>query len=158
MSKTVKPIPDGYSAVTPYLIVAGAAQAIEFYKQAFGAKEVMRMPAPGGRVGHAEIEIGGARIMLADEFPDMNCKGPKAYGGSPVSIHVYVDDVDAVADRAVKAGAAMTRPVQDQFYGDRLGTLEDPFGHTWHVSTHTEDVSEEELRRRSDEAMKQMAG
>jgi PhnB protein len=157
MKSAVKPIPAGYHAVTPYLIVAGAAGAIDFYKKAFGAKEVMRMPGPGGRIGHAEIEIGGSRIMLADEFPDMNCKGPKAFGGSPVSIHLYVDDVDAVAERAVAAGAKPTQPVQDKFYGDRMGTLEDPFGHTWHVSTHKEDLSEAELRRRSEEAMKKMA-
>jgi len=156
MPRTVKAIPDGYSAVTPYLILGDAARAIDFYKQAFGAREIMRMPAPGGKVGHAEIEIGGARIMLADEFPDMNCKSPKAFGGSPVSIHLYVPDADAVAKRAVAAGAALKRPVEDQFYGDRLGTLEDPFGHTWHVSTHKEDLSEAEMKRRADEAMKKM--
>ncbi len=156
MPSTVKAIPDGYSAVTPYLILGDAARAIDFYKQAFGAAEVMRMPGPGGKVGHAEITIGGAHLMLADEFPDMNCKGPKAYGGSPISIMIYVPDVDATVARAAAAGAKITKPVQDQFYGDRSGTIEDPFGHTWHVATHTEDLSEAELRRRADEAMKKM--
>jgi PhnB protein len=157
MAGKVKPIPDGYHSVTPYLILADATRALDFYKQAFGAREIMRMPAPGGKVGHAEIEIGGSRIMLADEFPEMNCKSPKAFGGSPVSIHLYVEDADAIAKRAVAAGAVLKRPVEDQFYGDRLGTLEDPFGHTWHVSTHKEDLSEPELRRRAEEAMKKMA-
>ena len=157
MASKVKPIPAGYSAVTPYLILGDAARAIDFYKQVFGAAETLRMPAPGGKIGHAEITIGGAHIMLADEFPDMNCKSPKAFGGSPVSIMVYLDDVDATAKRAVAAGAKLTRPVADQFYGDRTGTIEDPFGHTWHIATHTEDLSEAELKRRADEAMKKMA-
>jgi len=120
--------------------------ALEFYRKAFGAREVLRMPGPGGKVGHAEIEIGGAKIMMADEFPEMDCKGPKAYGGSPVSIHLYVPDVDSMAKQAVAAGAKLKRPVEDQFYGDRLGTLEDPFGHTWHVSTHKEDLSDDEIK------------
>ncbi len=157
MPKTVKPIPDGYTAVTPYLILADAARALEFYKRAFGAREIMRMPMPGGKIGHAEIEIGGSRIMLADEFPEQDCRSPKAFGGSPVAIHLYVPDVDAVAKQAESAGAKVKRPVEDQFYGDRLGTLEDPFGHTWHVSTHKEDLSETEMKRRGEEAMKQMA-
>lgn len=157
MPSTVKPIPDGFSAVTPYIIVADCGRALEFYKKAFGAREVLRMAAPGGKVGHAEIEIGGAKIMMADEFPEMDCKGPKAYGGSPVSIHLYVPDVDSMAKQAVSAGAKLKRQVEDQFYGDRLGTLEDPFGHTWHVSTHKEDLSEGEIKHRHDEAMKKMA-
>ncbi len=157
MTGKVKPIPDGYSSVTPYLIVAGAGDAIAFYKKAFGAEEIMRMAAPDGKVGHAEIQIGNARIMMGDEFPEMNCRSPKAYGGTPVSIMLYVDDVDATAKRAVEAGATLVRPVENQFYGDRMGTIEDPFGHSWHVATHIEDIPEGELRRRSDEAMKKMA-
>jgi PhnB protein len=141
MAGHVTPIPDGYHAVTPYLCLNGAAEGLEFYKRAFGAKEIMRMPAPDARVGHAEIEIGGSRIMLADEYPEMNFRIPKSYGGSPVNIHLYVEDVDRVTDRAVAAGAKLIRPVQDQFYGDRTGTVEDPFGHVWHVATHKEDVA-----------------
>jgi PhnB protein len=145
----VKPIPDGYHSVTPYLIIGAAAEAIEFYKTAFGAIELMRMPAPGGKIGHAEIKIGDSPIMLADEFPEMGYKSPQTLGGSPVSIMIYVEDVDAVFDQAVGAGAKVQRPVKDQFYGDRMGTLEDPFGHVWHVSTHKEDVSAEEMERRA---------
>jgi len=149
MAGKVKPIPDGYHAVTPYMSVKGAANAIEFYKKAFGAKEVMRMPGPGGMIGHAEIEIGGSRIMLADEHPEMNFRGPKSIGGTAVHIHLYVDDADKVANQAAAAGAKIIRPVADQFYGDRLGSLEDPFGHVWHVSTHKEDLSMEELKKRA---------
>jgi PhnB protein len=145
----VKPIPDGYHSVTPYLIIRAAAEAIEFYKTAFGAIELMRMPAPGGKIGHAEIKIGDSPIMLADEFPEMGYKSPQTLGGSPVSIMIYVEDVDVVFDQAVGAGAKVQRPVKDQFYGDRMGTLEDPFGHVWHVSTHKEDVSAEEMERRA---------
>jgi PhnB protein len=158
MTSTVKPIPEGYHSVTPYLILSGAADAIEFYKSAFGAAEVMRMPAPGGKVGHAEVEIGGSRIMLADEYPDMGYRGPKAIGGTPVTLHLYVDDVDAVARQAVAAGAKELRPVKDQFYGDRSGSFEDPFGHVWHISTHKEEVPPDELKRRAEEAMKQQGG
>jgi PhnB protein len=154
MTSSVRPVPEGYHSVTPYLAIDGAAGAIEFYKKAFGADEVMRMPAPGGKVGHAEIEIGGSRIMLADEFPDMGFRSPKAIGGSPVSLHLYVEDVDVVAKRAVAAGAKQLRPVKDQFYGDRTGTFEDPYGHVWHIATHKEDLSPDELKRRADEAMK----
>jgi PhnB protein len=154
MTSSVRPVPEGYHSVTPYLAIDGAAGAIEFYKKAFGADEVMRMPAPGGKVGHAEIEIGGSRIMLADEFPDMGFRSPKAIGGSPVSLHLYVEDVDVVAKRAVAAGAKELRPVKDQFYGDRTGTFEDPYGHVWHIATHKEDLSSDELKRRADEAMK----
>ena len=149
MTGKVKPIPDGYHAVTPYLSVAGAAGAIDFYRKAFGAKEVMRMPGPNGTIGHAEIEIGGSRIMLADEYPDMNFRSPKSFGGSAVHIHLYVEDVDAMVKQAVSAGAKVLRPVADQFYGDRTGSLEDPFGHVWHVATHKADLSMEELTKRA---------
>jgi len=158
MSSSTRPIPEGYHNVTPYLIVSDAAGAIEFYKTAFGATELMRMGAPGGKVGHAEIRIGDSRIMLADEFPDMGARGPKALGGSPVSLHLYVEDVDGVARQAVAAGAKEVRPIKDQFYGDRSGTFEDPYGHVWHVSTHKEDVPEGELKRRAAEAMGQQGG
>jgi PhnB protein len=155
MSSSVRPVPEGYHSVTPYLAVDGAAEAIDFYKKAFGASEVMRMAAPGGKVGHGEIEIGGSRIMVADEYPDMGFRSPKAYGGTPVTLHLYVADVDAMARQAVAAGAKELRPVKDQFYGDRSGTFEDPYGHVWHISTHKEDIPADELRRRADEAMKQ---
>ncbi len=143
----VQPIPEGYRTATPYLIIKGAASAIEFYKKAFGATELMRAPTPDGQLMHAEIQIGDSRIMLADEYPDMGYRGPQAYGGSPVSIHLYVTDVDALFQRAVAAGAKATRPVQDQFYGDRTGTLVDPFGHVWSIGTHTKDVSMEEIEK-----------
>jgi PhnB protein len=152
---SVKSIPEGYHSITPYLAIAGAADAIAFYKKAFGATEVMRMAAPGGKVGHAEVEIGGSRIMLSDEYPDMGFLSPKTTGGSPVGLHLYVEDVDAVARQAVAAGAKEVRPVKDQFYGDRTGTIEDPFGHVWHIATHKEDLSPDELKRRAAEAMKQ---
>jgi PhnB protein len=143
-----KPIPDGYRAATPYLIVDGAAQAIDFYKRAFGAVEIMRMGGPDGKVMHAEIKIGEAPIMLADEFPEMNARSPQSIGGSPVFLLVYVEDVDAVTAEAVRAGAKILRPVQDQFYGDRSGTVADPFGHLWTLATHKEDVSKEEMEKR----------
>jgi PhnB protein len=145
----VKPIPNGYHTVTPYLIIRGAGEAIEFYKKAFGATELFRFPAPDGKIGHAEIKIGDSSIMLADEHPDMGYKGPQTLGGSPVGLMIYVDDVDTVFDRAVAAGAKTREAVSDKFYGDRIGTLEDPFGHVWHVSTHKEDVSVEEMERRA---------
>jgi len=151
MAGKVKPIPDGYNAVTPYLIVDGATAAIEFYKKTFGAKEVMRMPAPGGRIGHAEVTIGDSHVMLADENPDMNARSPKSVGGSPISLLLYVDDVDKTVERAIAAGAKLKRPVADQFYGDRTGGIEDPFGHQWYVATHIEDVSPEEMQKRSRE-------
>lgn len=150
----VKPIPDGYHAVTPYLIVAGAARAIDFYSRAFGATEVMRISAPGGKIGHADIRIGEAHVMLADEAPEMGHKGPQGYGGTPVSLLLYVTDVDATFKRAVQAGAKQLRPVENQFYGDRAGTLQDPFGHAWSIATHVEDVSPEEMSRRAEAAMK----
>jgi PhnB protein len=149
LSAKVKPVPEGYHSVTPYLIMADAGRALEFYKQAFGASEIMRMGAPGGKVGHAEIQIGDSRIMLADEHPAMGYRGPKAFGGSAVGIHLYVEDVDTVFNRAVAAGATVKRAVQDQFYGDRSGTLEDPFGHTWHIATHKEDLTPEEIGKRA---------
>jgi PhnB protein len=153
----VKPIPDGYHTVTPYLSIRGAARALEFYKEAFGATETMRLPGPGGTVMHAEIRIGDSPIMLSDEFPDMGAKSPPALGGSPVTISLYVEDVDAFVARAVAAGATLIHPVKDQFYGDRTGGLEDPFGHRWHVGTHTEDVSPEEMQRRMEDFMKRQS-
>jgi PhnB protein len=151
---TKSPIPEGYSTATPYLIVKGAAEAIEFYKRAFGATEMLHMADPQGRIGHAEIRIGDSVIMLADEHPAMGYRGPRALGGSSVSILLYLDDVDTVFERAVKAGAKALRPVADQFYGDRSGTLEDPFGHVWTIATHVEDVPPEELKRRAEAAMR----
>jgi len=145
----VKAIPDGYHSVTPYLIISGATGAIEYYKKAFGAAELMRIDAPGGKIGHAEIKIGDSPIMLADEFPEMGYKSPTTLGGSPVSIMIYVEDVDTVFKQAIAAGGKEQRPVKDQFYGDRSGTLEDPFGHVWHVATHKEDVSAEEMEQRA---------
>ncbi len=141
--------------VTPYLVVDGAARAIAFYTEAFGARETMRLAEPGGRIGHAQITLGEALVMIADEHPEMNIRGPKALGGSPVTLHMDVDDVDAVAARAVAAGARVVFPVKDQFYGERSGRLEDPFGHVWILSTHVEDVSPAEMQRRYDELMKQ---
>jgi PhnB protein len=149
----VKPIPDGYPQLSPYLCVNGAAAAIEFYSSVFDAKERTRMPAPGGLVGHAELQVGDSVIMLSDEIPDMGSLGPKSVGGTPVTLSVYVDDVDAVFDRALKAGANALRPVETQFYGDRMGLFEDPFGHRWSVATHVEDVTPDEMARRAAEAM-----
>jgi len=149
---TVKPIPDGYHTITPYLSVNDGVAALEFYQQAFAAQELFRMPGPDGKgIGHAEMQIGDSRFMLADEFPDMNFRSPKTLGGSPVMLHLYVDDCDAWFDRAVKAGAKITRPLSDQFYGDRGGCVEDPWGHSWYLATHKEDVSPEELDRRAQE-------
>jgi len=154
----VKPIPEGYHSVTPYLVVQDGAGAIEFYKRAFGATELMRMAGPDGKVGHAEIRIGNSPIMLADEFPDMGALSPRSLGGSPVSLLVYVEDVDAQFRQAIAAGAKEIRPVADQFYGDRSGVLEDPFGHVWSLATHKEEVSHEEMQRRSQAMMTQQAG
>jgi PhnB protein len=154
MAKKVKAIPKGYRSVTPYLCVNGAAEAIRFYKKAFGAKEVMRMGAPGGTIGHAELMLGDSKIMLADEFPQMGFRSPRAYGGSAVQIHLYVENVDKVFKRALGAGAKERRPVMDQFYGDRSGQLEDPYGHLWHLATHIEDMSPNEMKRRGREFMK----
>jgi len=143
----VKPIPEGYHSVTPYLIVTGAARALEFYERAFGAK--VFCPPPSGGSAHAELEIGDSRIMIADEFPEIGARSPQSVGGSPVTIHLYVDDVDATFERAAAAGAEVTRPLADQFYGDRSGGLTDPFGHRWFVATHKEDVEPAELARRA---------
>jgi PhnB protein len=145
----VKPIPEGYHSVTPYLIVGGGGDAIEFYKKAFGAVELFRFPSPDGKIGHAEIKIGDSPIMLADEYPDMGYNGPQTIGGSPVSLMIYVDDVDTVFNQAVTAGATVKEALQDKFYGDRIGTVIDPFGHRWHLATHKEDVSMEEMQRRA---------
>ena len=149
----VKPIPEGYHNVTPYLVVDGAAKAIDFYKKVFGAAEKMRMPSPGGKVGHAELTLGDSMIMLADEHPDMGARAPHAFGGSAVSLMVYVPDVDATVKTAIAAGAKVVRPVENQFYGDRMGTIEDPFGHRWYVATHVEDVPPEEMAKRAAAAM-----
>ena len=149
------PIPTGYHSVTPYLIVKGAARAIEFYQQAFGATELMRMDGPGGSIGHAEIRIGDSPVMLADEHPEMGFRSPQTLGGAGVSLVVYVDNVDDLFRQAIAAGAKELRPLQDQFYGDRMGTLEDPFGHVWSLATHLEDVSPEEIRRRSEAFLEQ---
>lgn len=148
MPATVKPIPDGYHSITPYLIVRGAARAIDFYKQVFGANEIMRMPGPDGRIGHAELRIGDSVVMMADEHPEMGAVSPESVGGSPVMMLLYTTDVDAVFARAIAAGAKQLRPIVDQFYGDRSGTVSDPFGHTWTIATHKEDVAPEEMQRR----------
>ena len=146
--KSVQPIPAGYHTVTPYLVVDGAAAALEFYKKAFGASELFRMDGPEGKIMHAEFKIGDSPIMIADEHPQMDALGPKARGGSPVTILLYVNDVDATFKQAVAAGATVKREVANQFYGDRSGSLVDPFGHQWHLSTHVEDVSPEEMQER----------
>jgi PhnB protein len=150
----VKPVPEGYHTVTPYLIVSGAAKAIDFYRQALGATERMRLAAPDGKIGHAELQIGDSVVMLADEFPQMGALGPTSIGGSPVGLALYVEDVDARFQQAVAAGAKVLPPVQDQFYGDRSGTFEDPFGHKWTLSTHIEDVPPDEITRRFEAAAK----
>jgi PhnB protein len=149
MANTVKAIPEGSEGATPYLAIKGAADAIEFYKKAFGATETLRIPGPDGRIGHAEIVIGKAKIMLADEHPAINFLSPRTLGGTAVQIHIYVEDVDALAAKAEAAGAKVLRPVADQFYGDRTGGFEDPFGHCWHFATHKEDMSTDELQRRA---------
>jgi len=149
MAGKVKPIPKGYHTATPYLIVKEAVNALNFYKRAFDAEELMRVADPSGKVGHAEIKISNSPIMLADEFPEMGYRGPQSLGGSPVSILLYVEDVDAQFNRAVAAGAKVLKPVADQFYGDRSGTLEDPFGHVWTIATHKENLTFEEIRNRA---------
>ena len=149
MSNTTNPIPEGYRGATPYLCVSGAEGAIDFYKKAFEATETMRIADPSGKIGHAEIKIGEAPIMLADVFPDYDFRDPKSLGGSPVTIHLYVEDVDTVVSRAVEAGAKIMRPVEDHFYGDRAGKLEDPYGHVWYIATHKEDVPLEEIQKRA---------
>ena len=149
----VDAIPDRYPRVMPYLHVDGAADAIAFYENVFGAAERMRMPDPSGKIGHAELQLGDSVIMLADEYPDMGIRGPSAYGGSPVTISVYVEDVDEVFARALEAGAKTIQELTNQFYGDRSGQFEDPWGHRWSVASHVEDVSPEEMERRAAEAM-----
>jgi uncharacterized glyoxalase superfamily protein PhnB len=148
-----KPIPDGYHTVTPYLAIRDAAKAIEFYKKAFGAEEIFRMPGPDGKVMHAEIRIGDSPVMISEEFPEYGTKSPQALGGSPVNIFLYVENVDKVFEQAVKAGATVTMPVADQFWGDRYGKLDDPFGHSWSVATHVEDVAPDEMAKRAAKAM-----
>jgi len=147
-----KPIPDGYHTATPYLIVKDAARAIDFYKKAFGASELMRFGSPDGKVGHAEIRIGNSPIMLADEYPEMGYCGPQKPGSAAVSILLYVEDVDALTTQALAAGATVLQAVQDKFYGDRAGTVADPFGHVWTIATHKEDVSPEEMFKRMQKA------
>jgi PhnB protein len=152
-----KPIPDGYGAPIPYLAVEDAAEAIEYYKKAFGAKERMRMEAPGGKIGHAELELGDSVVMLSDPFPQSTTQPPKELGGSTAGVFLYVEDVDAVVQRAVDAGATVTMEVADQFWGDRFGSIKDPFGHSWSIATHVEDVPPEEMADRAKEAMAAMA-
>jgi PhnB protein len=144
----VQPVPTGYAGVTPYLIIRGAARALDFYKKAFGATELMRFPAPGGKIGHAEMKIGDGVVMLADESPEMGHNSPQALGGTPITLMFYVADVDAQFAKALAAGGVVKQPLKDQFYGDRSGTITDPFGHIWTIATHVEDVSAEEMQRR----------
>ncbi|MGH2451205.1 MAG: VOC family protein [Candidatus Limnocylindria bacterium] len=153
----VKPIPDGYHTATPYLAVDDAAKAIEYYKKAFGAKERARMEAPGGKIGHAELEIGDSLVMLSDPFPQATTRPPKELGGTSASVFMYVEDVDAVVKRAVEAGATVTMEIEDQFWGDRFGSVEDPFGHLWSIATHVEDVAPEEMAERAKAAMSAMS-
>ena len=154
-----KPIPDGYHTVTPYLIVHDGKAALDYYKKAFGANILMCMDSPGGKVGHAEIKIGDSVIMLGDEVPEMDIKSPKSVGGCPMGILLYVEDCDTMFDQAIAAGGEVKRPMKDQFYGDRSGTLEDPFGHQWTVATHKEDLTPEQIRQRMEEMMaKQQQG
>lgn len=154
---TVKPVPDGYGSITPYVIVADGAAAVAFYQRVFSAGERLRMPRPDGRIGHAELTIGDSVVMLADENPAIGARAPGAYGGSPVTLMVYVEDVDRVVAQAIQAGATLVRPVENQFYGDRSGSITDPFGHVWHIATHIEDVPPEEMARRAEEAMRKGA-
>ena len=152
-----KPIPEGYRSVTPYLVFEDASEAIEFYKTAFGAKERMRMQAPDGKIGHAEIEIGDSIVMLSDAFPQSTTRPPNELGGTSAGVFLYVEDVDAVVKQAAGAGATITQEVADQFWGDRFGSVKDPFGHSWSIATHVEDVSPEEMAERAKEAMAAMS-
>ncbi|EGW21043.1 MULTISPECIES: VOC family protein [Methylobacter] len=152
---TVKPIPDGYHSITPYLMIKGASEAIEFYKRAFGATEIFRLSHPNGQIGHAEIKIGDSSVMLADPCEQGAFRTPQSLGGSSVALHVYVKDVDAQFAQAVSAGAKAVKPVFDQFYGDRTGTLQDPFGHIWFLATHKEDIAPEEISRRAEALFQQ---
>lgn len=153
----VKPIPEGYHTITPHLIVKTGAQAIEFYKKAFGAEELFRMNTPDGNVGHAQLKIGDSLFMLADEFPQMGALSPESIGGSPVSMYVYVEDVDTVFNQAVSAGATVVNPVMDMFYGDRWGHLKDPFGHFWSIATHKKDLTPDELKKAAEIAFSEMS-
>jgi PhnB protein len=153
----VKPIPEGYDTVTPYLAVDDAAEAIEYYKKAFGAKERVRMEAPGGKIGHAELEIGDSLVMLSDALPQFSTRPPEELGGTSVSVFMYAEDVDAVVKQAVDAGATITMEVADQFWGDRFGSVQDPFGHLWSIATHVEDVPPEEMAERAKAAMAAMS-
>jgi PhnB protein len=152
-----KPVPEGYHTVTPYLVLDDAAAAIEFYKQAFGAEERVRMEAPGGKIGHAELAIGDSLVMLADAFPQSTTRPPNELGGTSAGVFLYVEDVDAVVKRAEEAGATITMEVADQFWGDRFGSVKDPFGHSWSIATHVEDVPPEEMAERAKEAMAAMS-
>ena len=152
-----KPIPEGYHTASPYLAVDDAARAIEYYEQAFGAQEVVRMDAPGGKIGHAELEIGDSKLMLSDPFPQSSVRPPGAVGGTTASVFMYVEDVDAVVKQAVDAGATVTMEVADQFWGDRFGTVSDPFGHVWSIATHVEDLTPEQIAERGQEAMAAMS-
>src|SRR5213593_4049721 len=156
MATKPRPVPEGYHTVTPYLAVDDAARAIDFYKRAFGAKERVRMEAPGGTIGHAELEIGDSLVMLSDPFPQASTRPPKELGGTSASVFMYVEDVDAVVKQAVDAGATVTMEVADQFWGDRFGTVSDPFGHVWSIATHVEDVPPEQVAERSKAAMAEM--
>ncbi|GMU33305.1 MAG: VOC family protein [Planctomycetia bacterium] len=148
MAGKVNPIPEGFNSVTPHIVVKGAKAAMEFYKKAFGAEEVMCIPAPDGSVMHAEIQLGNSRVMIAEENPQMGCQSPKSLGGSPITVHLYVNDVDSVVNQAVKAGATSVMPITDMFWGDRYGMVTDPFGHKWSVATHTEDLTPEQIGER----------
>jgi uncharacterized glyoxalase superfamily protein PhnB len=153
---SAKPIPEGYHTLTPFLIVRNAARAIEFYKQAFGAQERGVAKGPDGKVMHAELKIGDSVIMLSDEYPEFGSLSPQSVGGSPMGLHIYIENVDAAFDRAVKAGAQVEMPVMDQFWGDRYGKLKDPFGHKWSIATHVKDMSADEMKRSMDDAMSKM--
>jgi PhnB protein len=155
---SVRPIPEGYRTITPYLAVDDAAEAIEYYKRAFGAKERGRMEAPGGKIGHAELELGDSLVMLSDALPQFSTRPPTELGGTSVSVFMYVEDVDAVVKQAVDAGGTVTIEVADQFWGDRFGTVQDPFGHLWSIATHVEDVAPEEMAERAKAAMAAMSG
>ena len=156
MPKKVKAIPDGYYTLTPNLTVRQASKAIDFYKKAFGAEEIVRMPGPGGSIMHAELQIGNSRVMLADEMPEMGSKSPAAFGGSPVGFYVYVENVDAAWKRAVDAGAKPKMPLADMFWGDRVGALEDPFGHKWSLAQHVKDLTPDEVKKGQEAFMAQM--
>ena len=158
MKNTTKAIPDGFNTLTPHLVVKGASQAIDFYKKAFGAEEIKRMPGPDGKsLIHAELKIGNSRLMLVDEFPEMNARGPETIGGTPVTIHMFVEDADAVFNRALDAGAQVRMPLADMFWGDRYGVVADPFGHLWSIATHKEDLTPEEMGKRMQDAFSESA-